>query len=432
MGVVHPLTVKVNYIDYIVTVIQKNYGIKVSELIPNPFNGYLGETYFLNNEFVLKVPLRGGVLSNPQGNVKFSTYVMNEAHLHGVPVPLNVKNLKGLPYTYDEKLGFFHIMKLIEFKQCKCIGDEKLALLLGFHASQVSVITNNLIKNKMFDVKDVIDPWSMEASLLKLKEIFSISKCSDNNIVRTQFIRIAENLSNKEYVPSCLLKQLVDVQPQHILHTAMSLFNKNRTHTRKMIIHNDINPRNVIFSRSSDNSYNLEASFDYTMACIGNIAKNIANTAVDSFLKTNTSVREFEKNILSIAQGALYGFQLSANEIDSIEYEILAACFRKYVLRWEYWKEEINGSTRNYNIEFLDPKEPFDLFFELINHYSIHPLRDQIHELASRFNPSLVGLERIPTILVSDQYRRTREVNPIQITNEFGRLYYEAYQKIVS
>jgi hypothetical protein len=69
------------------------------------------------------------------------------------------------------------------------------------------------------------------------------------------------------------------------------------------------------------------------MSCIGNPAKNIGYTIVDSNLGLRNDGHIDYGNMLEVSRGALHAFWLTDAEISTIEDEIISACIKKYVLR---------------------------------------------------------------------------------------------------
>lgn len=415
----------------LVDLIEKKYPIKVDCIEDNPSNGFLGDTFVINRKFILKLPKRGGVPFNPQGNVKFSTYIMEEANLHGIPSPLNVRTKSGSLFAYDSRLGYFHLMEKLDLGtiSISSIPREKLTFLLGFHASQITSLTSNIKKYFSFKKIDYLDHWSMKASAKKLFAIFGLNEEMDTNEVLQKLTIGANNLNNHEQVPKTLVEQIDNLEPLKIINLAKEYMSHKQIVHRNFVVHNDIKPENIAFGiNPKTNKHEITGSFDYTMSCLGNPAKNIAYTVVDSFIGVSKDSEIDYKEILRVAKGALCGFRLNKNEILSVETEILSACLKKYALRWEYWKKEIEGETRDFNVAFLNPKEMYNLFLTFYEVFSDNPINEHILKLSKEYSPEKIGLNRVDDFLLSDDYQKLRLTSSQRIKETLKQYYEDALE----
>ncbi|UOE95084.1 hypothetical protein [Alkalihalobacillus sp. LMS39] len=408
------MVLSVNDLSFISETVEENYDISIYKIERNPLNGFLGDTYIINNKYVLKIPKRGGDEKKPQGNVKFSTYVMNEAQLHGIHAPINIKTRNGELYGFNKKLNYFHLMEKIHTnsEEENKISTRQLSFLLGYHSSIISLLTSNITKAYKFKEKDYYDHWSLEASISKLKSFFGVE---DNmNYLNSTFVleKAKENLGLFKHVPATLRDQIEHRDPIRILELAKEIKNKKNRNTRKFVIHSDIKPENLLFGyNNSTKMPEVQGSFDYTFSCLANPAKNIANTIVDSFIGITRDYKINYEEILEIAKGVLFVFQLNKEEIFSIEDEILSACIRKYTLRWEYWKNELNGRYRDYDVPFIDPKEIYNITYSFKEEFSKNSLNQELFELSLGSPSSYIYLE-LKEFLDSSQYWDIRMSDP--------------------
>lgn len=427
-----------NIVEYIVDQVEENYDIKVETIEKNPTSGFLGDTFLLNNAFILKIPQRGGVATRRQGNVKFSTYVMEEAFLHGIPTPFNTRTRKGDFYVRNSRLGYFHLMEKLDFDtslidECS-MSKKRLPILLGFHASQISLLTSNILQYYPLKKIDYMDHWSMEASIHKLISIFSLNGFLNSEGMIKKLDIAVENLVGQENVPQTLTEQLTNREPLKIIELAQKVWKGKSKTQRSLVVHNDVKPQNLAFGLNPETGLEeIIGSFDYTMACMGNPAKNIAYTIVDSFLGISQINRGIDyEEILDVARGVLYGLWMDKEELLSIEYEILAACLKKYALRWEYWEQEIKGKKRSYDVDFLDPSEMYHLFITFYEKFVDVSLNCMVLELAKEYTPQKSGVSKVYDFLNSDAYRNLKVSNSHQIKEILNMCYSEANHKISS
>lgn len=336
---------------------------------------------------------------------------MNEANLHGIPAPTNVISRNGLLYAKDFKLGEYHIMNKIKINESvDCLDKNEMAFLLGFHASQITLLTSNL-NMSCFNKNDYIDHWSLKNSICKIMDIFGLNFNMTYIDAVKKLEQAAQNLSCFEHVPKTLIDQLRDFQPLKMIEISKGKLERKQRKVRSVIIHNDINPRNFAFGLEKKH-VNILASFDYTMSCLGNPAKNIAYTAIDSFNEEFDSTDKLENYIYEIAKGTFVWDVLEKDEIYSVYDEVLSACLKKYSLRWEYWKNEIKGIPRCHNVEFLDPNKFYDLYNYLESSFDVKSLNGKLIDLSKNNYSQNKQIIKIGDFFRSHSYWEQRNETP--------------------
>lgn len=400
--------IETSRISYLRSQLHSCYGVKSARIEPNIDAGCLGETYIIDDQLVLKIPRRGGLPAQPQGNVRFSTYVMNEAKLHGLPSPWNIATRSGLPYAYDSmELGHFHLMEKMPTVELKHIpndpaGIKELAFCLGLHAARITIRTSRLLYYLSLPDTEYADHWSAGSLVKKLRHSFGFGSADSRAACAEILRRCADQLHRLDHVPKTLVEQAERLEPLEMIEIAEGL-SQSRCGSRS-IVHNDIKPGNLSIVRDGG-SLRVVGSFDYTMCCLGNPAKNIAYTAVDSGIGTNPIDYG---SIGSIAAGVMSGCRLTEDDLYLVEDLMIEACLKKYALRWEYWQDELRGSKRDFEMGFLDPREFYELTMSLLGAFAVSSLNHHLLKAFHDMQDYQMALTEVERFLLSDLYKETR------------------------
>lgn len=340
-------------------VLEREYGLTVQELQPLPEQGLLGDVWTLNHTLVVKRPRLGGGAWQPEGNVLFSSLLMNALHSAGLPVPEVHPNLHGQYVTVVPNWGSVQVMtRLSAPPDAPSLPPRELAQLLGGHAAHIARAGTAWFRRQDLPAPLSQDPWSVDSIHTQLLHIFQLEEGSSASSQRHKLFQLAERLKHHPLAPSELTEELEDAGPLHALEECRRLARHPQRSAPDAVVHNDLKPGNVFIQSQPQPS--IVGSYDYTMASWCSLVRNVSSTYIDSGWFTEDRKGGTFDLLERLAAGHQQQLPLTAHHMQALAVDLHTVALKKYMLRWNYWKGVLAGTTAGTHLAQICTLKPLE------------------------------------------------------------------------